>query len=462
MTKYFHFFSFGLFSVFFIIIIYLINNGNHTDFDFSVYYVVLSILSLSIVWQNYKNRLSLFFLFLLTFNLFIGSRFYVYLFDSTLSPFEPTFFFNYNISYIRKISLVKYVYSYMYFITFSNYIFCSIRFRCPWGNNIKGLSTYEIRALNKILFPILCISLLYIAITGTLYSLRNGYAFVETAVTENQYSVSIINKFAPMLLIIMTGLIFVYVPRYTKKYLILYFIYAICVIIGGARATFGSVLLICIWLYSLRYKISLIKVFFTGIMGLCVLLLLFSISSRGTGLDNFKLKDGLVVFGYTQGISLMVFDACRLFDSYPLIARMQNFIPGLAFIMAKFVELFPQDATMQGYLCYNLNAELYANGLGLGWTTLSDLYVYSKGNVIIFSILSFLLGCIITTLEVWSLKNKFSLFLLITLAPGLLMMSRGPLAILFIQPYYSIGFVVLFIFLFKVVKMFIYNRNYLI
>ncbi|MCM0722047.1 O-antigen polysaccharide polymerase Wzy family protein [Parabacteroides sp. W1-Q-101] len=459
MTKYLHFFTFSLFSIYFVLIIYLINNGNHTDFDFSVYYVVLSILSLGIIWQNNKNKLSLFLLFILTFNLFIGARFYIYLFDSTLNPFEPTFFFDYNISYIRKISLMEYVYSYMYFITFSNYIFCRIKLRCPLGNNIKGLSTYEISTLNKILFPILCISLLYIATTETLYSLKNGYAFVETTVTDNQYSVSIINKFAPMLLIIMIGLVFVYVPQYTKKYLILYFIYAICVIIGGARATFGSVLLICIWLYSLRHKISLIKVFLTGTIGLCTLLLLFSISSRGAGLDNFKLKDGLVVFGYTQGISLMVFDACRLLDNYPLIARMQNFIPGLAFTVAKFTELFPQDATMQGYLCYYLNANLYANGLGLGWTTLSDLYVYSKGNIIVFSILSFLLGCIITTLEVWAMKSKFSLFLLITLAPGLLMISRGPLAMLFIQPYYSIGFVVLSIFLFKALKIFIHNHN---
>lgn len=92
MTKYLHFFTFSLFSIYFVLIIYLINNGNHTDFDFSVYYVVLSILSLGIIWQNNKNKLSLFLLFILTFNLFIGARFYIYLFDSTLNPFEPTFF----------------------------------------------------------------------------------------------------------------------------------------------------------------------------------------------------------------------------------------------------------------------------------------------------------------------------------------------------------------------------------
>lgn len=262
-----------------------------------------------------------------------------------------------------------------------------------------------------------------------------------------------------MLLIIMIGLIFAYVPQYVKRYLTLYFIYAICIIIGGARATFGSVLLICIWLYSLRYKISIIKISITGIIGLCILLLLFSISSRGAGIENFVLKDGLLLFGYTQGVSLMVFDACRLFDNYPLITCLQNFIPGLSFTIAKFTGIFPQDATMQGYLCYNLNANLYDNGLGLGWTTLSDLYVYSKGNIIVFSILSFFVGCIITILEVWSYKNKFALFLLISLAPGLLMMSRGPLALLFIQPYYSIGFIVLFVIFFRIKKYFISRFN---
>lgn len=445
-----------LFCILYVFICSSIEEGNKSDYEYSLYYVILSVFSLYIIWRNFDGKLSLFFLFVITFNLFIGGRFYVRLFDSSLDVFTPTFFYDYFVDSSRKLSLMRYVYCYLFFLTFANSFFCLIKIKCPFGEKINNLGSNEIGKLSRWLYPILGLCLLYISISAAINAYQNGYAIVETYVTDKSYSVSILGKFAPMLLIIMVGLVYAYHPQLVKRYLFLYFFYAFCVLLGGARATFGSIMLIALWLYSLRYKISILKIALYGVSGLIVLLVIFSFSSRGSGLENFSIGDGIKIFFWQQGISLMVFDASRFYTDYPLVACLQNFIPGISFVLSKFTHLFPQDATLSGYMCYNLNAKLYANGLGLGWTTLSDIYVYSKGNLFFFSFLSFILGGIITILETWSLKNRFFLYLLISIAPGLLMMSRGYISGIFIQPYYSIIFVLIFVLIFRVRSLRIY------
>lgn len=442
-----------LLTISYILIICAIHFFDPTDYQFSLYFCGLSLFSLIAVWHNY-NGLSFFFLFLITFNLFIGGRFFVAVLDPQfISPFTPTFFYDYHVDVNRKISLMTYVYTYLYFLTISNYFITNVsRLKAPKLNAISGLNRFQIFQLSRWIYPLLFCLLIIMGIVGVERAFTAGYAVLDSDRTTNEYSVSIIGKFAPMLLIIILALVYVYNPKLLKRYIILYFIYSIIVLISGARATFGCVILICIWLYSKKHVIGFKKLIIAGVISIVLLLILFSFSSRGTGLDDFQLLEGAKWFAWLQGISLMVFDSCRFYDDYPLPALFQNFIPGLSYILTKFIHLYPQDATLQGYLCYNLNPELYGKGFGLGWTTLSDLYVYSKGNIFVFSIFSFIIGGIISTLEKCSFQSKFFQYLLITMAPNLLMMSRGPLANLFIQPFYSVLFLFLFIIIFKIIK----------
>lgn len=437
-------------TIVYLLIIYAIHFAHPNDYQFSLYYCLLSFSSLFAVWKN-NNGISFFFLFLVTFNLFIGGRFFVTVIDPQfISPFTPTFFYNYNVDIERKISLMNYVYTYLYFLTLSNYFVVDIfKLKLPKINAIVGLNKTQIFQLSKWMYPLLFGVLIIMGLQSVEQAFSAGYGVLDSDRTSEEYSVSILGKFAPMMLIIILALVYVYNPKLLKRYIILYVIYSIIVLISGARAVFGCVILVCIWLYSKTHIIKFKNLFIAGALSIVALLILFSFSSRGSGLDEFQLLDGVKWFAWLQGISLMVFDSCRFYDDYPLPALFQNFIPGFSYILTKFIHIYPQDATMQGYMCYNLNPELYGQGYGLGWTTLSDLYVYSKGNIFIFSILSYFIGCIISALEKCSLQSKFFQYLLITMAPNLLLMSRGPLSILFIQPIYSIFFLVVFIFLFK-------------
>lgn len=450
-------------TIAYLLIICTIQLTEPTDYQFSLYYCLLSFASLFVVWKN-NNGISFFFLFLVTFNLFIGGRFFVTVLDPEfVSPFTPTFFYSYNVDVNRKISLMSYVYTYLYFLTLSNFFVIDLfKFKLPRINTIVGLNRTQIFQLSKWMYPLLFGLLIIMGFQSILHAFSVGYGVLASDRTTEEYSVSIIGKFAPMLLIIIIALVDVYNPKLLKRYILLYVIYSIIILISGARAVFGCVILVCIWLYSKTHVVKLKNLFIVGALSIVILLLLFSFSSRGSGLDDFQLLDGVKWFAWLQGISLMVFDSCRFYDDYPLPALFQNFIPGFSYVLTKFIHVYPQEATMQGYMCYHLNPELYGQGYGLGWTTLSDLYVYSNGNIFVFSILSYIIGSIISTLEKCSLQSKFFYYLLITMAPNLLLMSRGPLSILFIQPIYSIFFLAVFIFLFKLVnqcKFFLKRQN---
>lgn len=426
------------------IIIFLINYSEVSDFKFSLYYVILSIASLILCWFLSERKLNLFFLYLVCFHLFIGGRFYVCIFDTTLSPFETTFFFDYKFSKKWIVELLNYVYSCVFFLVIGYYL--SKRFLIKKIANVESryINPNFIKSIGGKLFWIIGVILLYMGIKAVIYSFQHGYAYVEELVTNQVYNVSLIEKLAPMLLIFFLAITFCYTKDLNKRYLMLYGVYGIILLISGTRAAFASALLLGIWLYSMDNKISLFRIILFIIIGLCFLLIIFSLTSRGTGLDSFSLLDGIKIFFYTNGVSLMVFDACRLIDNYPTIGYVQTFIPGATLIYSKIQNgVSPQDAMFSNRLCYELNPDLFANGAGLGWTTLSDFYVFASGNIFYFCIFAVILGWLMGTLESWSKSSIFYKFLVISITQNVLMMPRGLLSSFFIQIIYSFMFYII-------------------
>ena len=436
---------FVLITSIYIIIIYLLNNGWSSDFDMSLFYVLLAIGSMFSCWFNSNRKLNLFFLYLLTFHLFIGGRFFVCLFERDLTPFEPTFFYNYNVSTTRGVELMNFVYTFLYFIVFGHYLFRIHPFKEPLNLNSKFINQMSITGISSLCYPFLAVCLLYMGVESAIYSLQNGYAVVEYSVTDAEYGVSIVHKFAPMFLILLLAMTFAYAKNYNKKFLMLYAVYGITVLVSGSRAAFGSILLLWVWIYSMEYKISLLRIGLYIFCGLTVLLVIFSLSARGHGLEGFTLFDAIKIFLYDNGVSLMVFATSRLVDDYPILPYLQTFIPGVSYLYSFIfgVTLYPQDISFSGHLCNTINSTLFSDGAGLGWTTLSDVYVYSQGNIILFSIFSFVLGLIFANIECWAHKSSFYKYLVIAIAPGVLTMARGYLTAFFVQMIYATVFYVL-------------------
>lgn len=410
----------------------LINNGFNTELCFSVFYVILSIFSAYIVWNNSGCKINIFYLHILTFNLFIGGRFYVYLFDDSLTPFLTTFFYDYRVGVERQIEIFTYVISFLAFSTVGHYL--SIRY--PVKRMLEPSISYQskgrIDTLLQYLFPVLVITILYLSINNFKSIIEHGYGISAIAVDERVVTVSVVDKFAPMLLGIFLAMSVAYGKRKTTvKYFILYATKGVISILGGSRADFGIVILMTIWIYSMTNKVNAKKIVAFLSIGLCTLFILFSFSVRESEIksDSFSLGGVINVFLYTNGGSLMIFDAARLVDNYPILPYFQSFITGASFFYSKLtgIILYPQDISFEGHLCNTLNPALFSEGKGLGWTTIADIYLFSGRSLFFYCFLSMVFGSIIGTIEHWSKQSAFFKYVSVALAPSLLMMARGGL-----------------------------------
>lgn len=425
--------------------IYLLNNGWSSDYNVSFFYVLLATCSTISCWFNSNRQLNLFLLYLLTFHLFIGGRFFVCLFDHDLTPFEPTFFYNYKVSMARVVELMNYVYTFLYFVVSGHYLSRMYPLRESIRFNSSYINQNSITSISQFFYPILVACLLYVGIDSAIYSLQHGYAVVDYSVTDVEYHVSIVEKFAPMLLVLLLAMTFAYAKNSNKKYLMLYAVYGVIILVSGSRAAFGAVLLLWVWIYSIENRVSLLRIGLLVFGGLIILLIIFSLGARGHGLKDFTIFDAIKIFLYDNGGSLMVFDTSRLVDDYPILPYFQTFIPGASYLYSFIsgVTLYPQDISFSGHLCNTINPTLFSKGAGLGWTTLSDIYVYSGGNIFLFCVLSFILGLIFANIEHWAQKDLFYKYLIIAVAPGVLTMPRGYLTAFFVQMIYATVFYIL-------------------
>lgn len=421
------------------IILFVINKIVLTDWWLSFIFVFFSFMIIVNIWRKSTPKISLFLLFIITFQLFIGGRFFVCLFDSTFSPFTPTFFYDYNVSYKRKIEIIIYTITFLFFSSTGNIFFRNLKIRPLFDFSISAEMNLKIQKLLDKLFLIFFVLTLYMAIQQLLNTIKNGYAFTAIAIEKKTIELSLLDKFLPMMQSFFLALSIAYGrKKQIFKYLFLYMISSILILLGGSRASFGALILILIWVYSMYYKISFIKFSLGLSLSVFILLFLFSFSVRSAGMGSISIGDSLETFLYTNGISLMVFDTSRLINDYPILPYFQMFIPGASFIYRLFanVNIYMQDITFEGHMCYSLNPELFSNGLGLGWTIMSDIYLISGKLIVLYALFSFLFGTIIGLLENWAAKCNFHKYVLVAIAPSLLMVARGPLSTIFPMFFY--------------------------
>ncbi len=428
----------GLISTFYAIVSMLallgvIQVGQVENSLLSIVYVMIQCLGICVIWQVSGKKLGIFIMFQLTFCLFIGGRFFAYLLNPNLDIeiFEPTFFFDYTVSSERKIEIYSYV---LLFVIFSILGYSSVRKR----NGIKPLlnlsvgqtAVKNISKIGNILFPIFCICTIYSSLGMLVKAVSGGGYLVLYAGQSNEYAAG--GSFIPNLILFFFSFAFVYGNESLRRnYLILYLFNSIINLMIGTRGGIGALFLFVIWLYSLRHKINLVKLGLVILGALVLLLYLFSFSVRADeeGAGPFSLKtlmDAISIFLYTNGISLMVFDASRLIDTYPSVAYLQTFVPGATWLWGLMGNsLQPQDFSFSYHMCYELNPSLFVSGSGLGWTILSDIYLFSFRCMPIFMLLSFIVGRLLGMLEVFSEKYRFYKYLTFYIFMTCMLIPRG-------------------------------------
>ena len=429
-----------IYSIFTLLILFLINVIPLSDLGWSLVYVVSAIVSSYTIWKSTKGKLSIFFFYVLTYHLFIGGRFFSFFLNPSFEIFRSTYWFVYDLTDSDKTGLMNYVLGFLFFLVLG-YLICNRKDRgVKFELKLSPRGKYQVKKTLHALFYIIAPYILWTSIKGFLSVLSNGYG--ANLLFDSEYDIGYVQKFANLLLIAFTGMAMAYGD---KKLIILFFslfiIKGVITVLGGSRGTLGAVIFMALWAYSIFKPINLKKLFIYGGIASLILLLLFSISVRSKADDfsSLSLFDSISAFIYMNGISLMVFDASTKVSDYPILPYFQTFITGANFIYSLFTgtHLESQDVTFQSYMCYKLSPELFNQGLGLGWTTNGDLYLFSGRIFIVYCFMSFLLGGIFCIIDQWSRKSRFFLYFAASMAPALFLMARGSLSALFPQIPYS-------------------------
>lgn len=412
-----------------ITLVYLVNLSSVSELA-SIHYAILFCIyfSLSLLYVWHIRGISPFFIFLTLFNiLFIGGRFWGILINPELELMEGTFFHNSYIGPRHMNETLCYVVTFI-FLASCGYKTCKSH-KTQYSNTFTPIIKEKSDTFLKHFFWIVLILAFYGQIQNFIYAFtQGGYLAMYEGQTEDYTAGGSLGK---TLLYICFGLSMAYGTKYTqKRYLLLFFIYSIINILIGGRGTLGAVLMFLIWYYSLSHKINILKFAALGIIFLLFLLWIFSFSIRqANSTMNLGLVDTISYFLYSQGISLAVFDQSRDIMNYPTLAYVQSIIPGSSSIYSLFsgISLASQDVSFASYLSYSLNPYLFANGNGLGWTLLGDLYLFGGRCLIGFGLLSFIFGYLCSFVESKVSSSVFCKVLIFSIFMRLMLLPRSGL-----------------------------------
>lgn len=418
------------------------------DYILSCLFCFTSIYSIALIWFYSGKRPTLFVLYMVSFNLFLGGRFFVYLFSQENDIFLLSWYTYFNPKGQERLLVYLFVYAYIVMSTIGCCVEWHKQRRVLFTPQLSAIESSKFDCILKKLFPVVVFCSLYYLYEGVQAILTYGYGTV--AISDNvEQNVSYLAKFSSMSAGIFTGMAIAYGTKQTiKKYVSLLLITSLITLIMGSRGAFASMILFCLWLYSLYYNISIKKILLYGAAGLTILLLLFSLSVRADsyGITNMSSLEALTDFFYSNGGSLAIFGASMTIKDYPLLPYFQTFITGANFFYSKITGavLKPEDISFQGHMCNTFDSDLFYSGAGLGWTVTGDLFLFSSGNILVYCILCFFIARFITYIDMSSFRSSFYRYMAASLSMGLFMMPRGSSAALFAMiPYIYIYFFLL-------------------
>lgn len=382
-----------------------------------------------ILWQAWRiNKLSPYFLFITTFCfLFIGGHFWGNLFSPQLLSTRVGSFMDPTPSTDKEWNNTL-----IYILLF---LYCSLLgyYKKYSTSNVISDNTVYIKNLlcnNKInqllyiLFYPLAFFVLHSQYKILLIVLGGGYDTLYFSQSGNYSS----NSLLLVLFYFFFAMAMVYGDSKNKKlYLILIISDAILKVLGGGRGSLGSVLMFALWLYSTKNSINIKKLIVGTLVALISLLTISQMSKRmkDSDIKYAAINDVIGLFIYAQGESLSTFEKSRNFE-YPALAYVQTFIPGSSFIYNKLFDsnLKNYETSFSLNLSRNLNVVLFENGDGVGWTLLSDIFLFSGRTWIFYIIISGILGYLLACLEIKSRTNSLYRVILFSIILRLMILPR--------------------------------------
>lgn len=411
-----------------IVNIIIVLSSNLSEYSQSVLMCLNFIYILWYVWTHF--RLTPFFLFLVTFCfLFIGGHFWGNLFSPDLLSTRVGSFMNPVPSTDEEWNkTLIYILIFLY-CTLLGYEKTYAKNEFPLSNSIYlqpigNRNKYQ--SLNVFLTAVF-IPLSFVVINSQYKALLQVLVVGYNAIYSDQSGNYSSNSSLFVLFYFFFAVTMVYGNKKNRiLYLILLFLDCFIKILAGGRGSFGSFLMFGMWLYSFKWNISMKKIGILGCIALIFLLGMSQISKRSQDkdLEYNNINDVVGLFVYAQGESLSTFESSRNY-TYPAIAYVQTFIPGSGFLYAKLIDTSSKnyESSFSLSLSRHINRKRFEEGDGVGWTVMSDIYLFAGRTWVGFILLSIILGCCFAKIEIKSKKTLvwrvvlFAIFLRLMILP---------------------------------------------
>lgn len=378
------------------------------------------------------KKAGLFLLFILTFGLFIGGRFFAILLgynDSSL--WEGTFFDT------RPLPLetgMLAFYCVLIFLCFSLWGY-SYGISKPFSLKNSWMGKYNDIDINKILNLLFYIFLVFVIFNRALtikQVISEGYNSLF-AKFQNQAHETPISALFYSVFIAFCGMAISYGnPTNKKKYFALFLLWMILTVICGSRGGLGGVFCAMIWIRGQNQKKNKIfKILIVCVIALCALLIISAFSLRKT--YEFSIQDSLKIlltFMFDQGCTFIVFGESTAI-SYTWLHYFGSFVPGAGSIIKFFRggDVWHHEFYFPNHLAYSLDPEIYLSGSGLGWSVLADLYLYAFKYIPLYVVLCCGWGYLFGRIEKGTQYNKFWLAFIISVSPYIFLLARGTSAV---------------------------------
>lgn len=416
-----------------------------TDYVWSVLFMAYLVI---VYFFRYSCRISLatiFSLFYMTSILFIAGRLLAIFFGFNGILFNVEFFGNRYLGEAEASHLMFYVFS--GFVSLEIGLYLSLLVLKE--KNIQHIDFKVNKLILSLLLLIFAFYIYYSVQQGILSVISGGYLALYDA-QDSSYGFEF-SSIIRTLLAASVGLFLVQDDRKMRNiFLFILGGYYFGQFIMGLRGGFICYMLLLFW-YNSNYglkKVNFLKVFTLIICVFIFLTAIFNLVSFRGEVGNETLSDKILGLVYTQGVTLMVFNDSMSVSHYPLVPYFQNFIPGVSLVLSLLgYGVNTYDINFGSFLSYTLDPVLFGLGYGLGWSLFSDAYVYSFGNMILYSVFIVLFSVFINYMQNNVNKNLFLKVIISSLVIPLCFLPRAGLNTVFPLIFYTVIFLLLIIFL---------------
>ncbi|PSU68071.1 hypothetical protein C9J22_18315 [Photobacterium phosphoreum] len=414
------------------------NVYNVTSLFFANSFIILYVIIGLTLFIYRVNPVSLYFLFYITFGLFIGGRFfysfihYWLFFDNGLNLGE---LFNQYRMTVTDFSYDQIVFTFILIINWLS--FSCVGFLLTYKKNTVSIFNISVpEKVSKISFYFFVLLSIYLIIIK-IYLLQNiyanGYLFLykrgDEYTTDNSITL-ILN-----ILLMFSFSISVLSEKYRKKAIIILLFVGVVEGLTGRRSVFVTKVFAAIFVVGVFNKINLRKLLTYSVVIYLAMTTVYFFSARNVDTNNVGSKNYIeqsLDFIESQGTTLGVigFSVHEIKD-ISLRLKLKTFIPMVNNIYTTFFgDISFYERSIGQYISYKANSAAYMNGGGLGSSIVSESYLVFP-SIYLSIMFAFLFGYFLNILEYKKNSSLLIFILNVSVCFEVVMLPRTGLTVFF-------------------------------